>query len=119
MVLVNNWGKFTLNEGKHIYSAAPEFAGKTVWLKITAEHVTVMDSEQNEITVHRRLYGDEQQESMNWLPYLECIAKKPRSLRNSGIYPMLPESMRDYLDSCRNTDRGQILRMLCELTSNT
>ena len=56
---------------------------------------------------------------MNWLPYLECIAKKPRSLRNSGIYPMLPETMRAYLDTCRNSDRGQILRMLCELTRNT
>lgn len=117
--LVDKWGKFTLNEGKHIYSAAPEFAGQAVWLKITAEHVTVMDSEQKGVTVHRRLYSDEQQESMNWLPYLECIAKKPRSLRNSGIYPMLPASMRDYLDTCRNSDRGQILRMLCELTRNT
>ena len=118
-VLVDKWGKFTLNEGKHTYSAAPEYAGQTIWLKITAEYVTVIDSEQNEITVHRRLYGDEQQESMNWLPYLECIAKKPRSLRNSGIYPMLPETMRAYLDTCRNSDRGQILRMLCELTRNT
>lgn len=118
-VSVDKWGKFALNDGKHTYSAAPEYAGQTVWLKITAEHIKVMDSSQNEITVHRRLYGEEQQESMNWLPYLECIAKKPRSLRNSGIYPMLPETMRDYLDTCRNTDRGQILRMLCELTRST
>jgi len=118
-VSVDKWGKFTLNGGKHTYSAAPEYAGQTIWLKITAEHIKVMDSAQNEITTHRRLYGNESQESMNWLPYLECIAKKPRSLRNSGIFPMLPETMRDYLNTCKNSDTGQILKMLCELTRNT
>ena len=115
-VRVDNWGKFTLNDGKHTYSAAPEYAGKTVWLKMTADHVQVLDSHQQKIVTHRRLYGDEVQESMDWLPYLKSIARKPRALRNSGIYSMLPDSMRCYLDGCRNTDRGQILRMLCDLT---
>lgn len=115
-VRVDNWGKFTLNDGKHTYSAAPEYAGETVWLKITAEHVQVLDARQNEITTHLRLYGDEQQESMNWLPYLKSIARRPRSLRNSGIYTLLPENMQTYLDSCGNTERGKILKMLCDLT---
>lgn len=119
LVTTDKWGKFTLNAGKHIYSAAPELAQQEVWLKITAGFVTVMDSRQQEITTHRRLYGDEVQESMQWLPYLKAISRKPRSLRNSGIYSMLPENMRSYLDECQNTDRGKILKMLCELTERT
>ena len=67
----------------------------------------------------RWLYGDETAESMEWLPYLKYIARKPRSLRNSGIYGMMPRSMQLYLDKCENSDRGRILKTLSELTERT
>ena len=53
------------------------------------------------------------------LPYLKYIARKPRSLRNSGIYGMMPRSMQLYLDKCENSDRGRILKTLSELTERT
>ena len=56
---------------------------------------------------------------MDWLPYLKYIARKPRSLRNSGIYDMMPANMQEYLHSCRNSDRGKILKSLSELTERT
>jgi len=56
---------------------------------------------------------------MEWLPYLKYIARKPRSLRNSGIYDMMPKDMRFYLDKCKNSDRGKILRVLSDLTERT
>ena len=56
---------------------------------------------------------------MEWLPYLKAIARKPRSLRNSGIYDMMPGNMRRYMDSCVNSDRGRILKVLSELTERT
>lgn len=113
------WGKFKLDDGKHIYSASPGHADSDVWVKLTAEYVTVMDLEQHPIVTHRRLYGDETAESMEWLPYLKYIARKPRSLRNSGIYGMMPRSMQLYLDKCENSDRGRILKTLSELTERT
>ena len=118
-VHTNNWGKFTLDEGKHTYSASPGHADSDVWVKLTAEHVTVMDLDQEPIVTHRRLYGDEAAESMEWLPYLKYIARKPRSLRNSGIYGMMPADMQKYLDKCENSDRGRILKTLSELTERT
>lgn len=45
---------------------------------------------------HKRLYGDDRKR-MDWLPYLSYIARKPRSLRNSGIYDMMPVSMQQYM----------------------
>ena len=77
-----------------------------------------MDSDLHEIVRHRRLYGDEH-ESMDWIPYLRYIARKPRSLRNSGIYDMMPESMQIYMDSCKSSDRGKILKVLAELTDQS
>lgn len=114
----DNYGKFTLDKGKHRYSASPDFSGKTVRLKITSRKVYVMDDNLRSIICHRRLYGDEY-ESMEWLPYLKYIAKKPRSLRNSGIYDMMPHTMQKYMDSCANADRGKILKVLSELTERS
>lgn len=117
--LTDKYGKFTLNKGKHTYSASPAFCAETVHLKITSMEVAVMDSNMHEIVRHKRLYGGDIQETMDWLPYLKYIARKPRSLRNSGIYGMMPQNMRQYMDTCPNADRGQILKVLSELTDRS
>ena len=117
-IKTNNWGKFTL-DSKYEYSVSPDHAGALVWLKITATKVYVMDTEQNVIAVHDRLYGDDKQSSMQWLPYLKAISSKPRSLKNSGIYAMMPQTMQTYFDSCTTTKYGSILRILSELTERS
>ena len=91
---------------------------KTEIQKITSQKVTVMDADMKTIVIHKRLYGEEH-ERMDWLPYLSYIARRPRSLRNSGIYGMMPETMKDYLDNCENCDRGRVLKILAELTERT
>lgn len=111
----NKYGQFTLDKGRHKYSASPLFPETTVHLKLTASHVTVLDDNMKEIVVHRRLYGDET-ESMDWLPYLTYIARRPRSLRNTGIYEMMPATLQQFMDTCESSERGKILRVLAELT---
>lgn len=118
-IVANNWGKFYLHKGMHEYSVSPSYAGKAVNYKMTSSHVIVMDENMNPVVSHRRLYGDTKQQSMNWLPYLKYIALKPRSLRNSGIFDMMPGQMQQYLDSCQNSERGQVLKVLSELTDRT
>ena len=56
---------------------------------------------------------------MDWLPYLTYIARKPRSLRNSGIYDMMPQNMQIYMDNCESKERGRVLKVLAELTERT
>ena len=114
----DKYGKFTLDAGKHRYSASPAFCESIVNLKITSSAVIVMDTDMHEIVRHKRLYGDEH-ERMDWLPYLTYIARKPRSLRNSGIYDMLPQSMQIYMDNCESKERGRVLKVLAELTERT
>lgn len=120
-VRTNKWGKFTLNRGLHEYSVSPEFVETTVHVRLTGSRVTVMDNENSVIVSHRRLYGGEGEklQSMDWRPYLKFLERKPRSLRNSGIYEMMPEQMRLYLDTCPNSECGRILRTLSELTART
>ena len=115
-VRTDKYGKFRLNNGKHEYSASPSICEGIVHLRLTSDAVVVMDEDMREIVRHRRLYGDSSQKSMEWLPYLKYIARKPRSLRNSGIYEMLPETVRKYMDRSANSDKGQILKAIAELT---
>ena len=117
--MTDKYGRFTLDSGKHRYSASPAFCEAPVQYRLTSCEIIVMDQDMHEIVRHRRLYGENETESMNWLPYLKYIARKPRSLRNSGIYDMMPENMRCFMDSCSSSDRGQILKTLAELTDRT
>jgi hypothetical protein len=112
----DKYGRFTLDNGEHRYSASPAFCEKTVQYKLTSKEVVVMDLDMHEIVTHRRLYGKNETESMDWLPYLKYIARKPRSLRNSGIYDMMPETLKCFMDHCENSERGQVLKTLAELT---
>ena len=116
--ITDNYGKCTI-DGKYTYSTSPEYANQTVNLKLTSSTVTILDTDYHEIVSHRRLYGDKKAESINWLLYLKFIARRPRSLRNSGIYDQMPVNMQRYLDNCSNQNRGQTLRVLSELTERT
>lgn len=117
----NKWGKFTLNRGLHEYSVSPEYAETTVRVKLTGSRVIVMNLENAVIVRHRRLYGGEGEklQSMDWLPYLKYLARKPCSLRSRVIYDMMPEPMRLYLDTCPESEYGKILSILSELTART
>lgn len=117
--VTNRWGRFTLESGKHEYSVSPDHSETTVALKITAAQVIVMDMKQHLIVAHRRLYGDQKQSSMEWLPYLTAISRKPRSLFNSGLFDLMPESLQRYMKLCSSSDRGTILKVLAELTNRT
>ena len=118
-VTTNNWGKFYLNKGLHEYSVSPKHANTTVNLKLTSSLVIVMDENYREIVSHRRLYGDTKQQSMEWLPYLRQLSIRPRALKYSGIYEMMPSTMKQYLDGCSNTETGKVLKVLAELTDRT
>lgn len=118
-VRTDKYGKFSLDEGKHRYSTAPGFCLATVQIKLTSTEVFVMDADMRPIVTHRRLYGADEPESMEWIPYLKDIARKPRSLRNSGIYYMMPEKMQVFMDNCASSDRGRVLKILAELTERT
>lgn len=115
-VSTNNWGNFYLNDGLHEYSASSDHSDTTVNLKITSSTVTVKDMQMKEIVTHQRLYGDTKQQSMEWLPYLKFISSRPRSLKNSGIYDMMPDNMQSFLDNCPNSERGNVLKVLTDRT---
>ena len=118
-VRTNKYAKFALNGGKHIYSTAPQFANSELLVKLTAYAVVVLDENCREITVHPRLYGEEMAESMDWLPYLTQLARRPAALKYTGIYPMLPDPVQEFLSSCDYQAKKEVLRVLARLTKES
>jgi len=118
-ITTNNWGKFYLNKGMHEYSSSPKYANMVVNLKLTSSLVIVMDENYREIVRHHRLYGDTKQHCMDWLPYLKQLSFRPRALKYSGIYDMMPSKLKQFLESCSNTETGKVLKVLAELTDRT
>lgn len=112
-VRADKCGLFKLGE-VHTYSSAPEYARKSLRLRVTSSTVEVMNAKNEVVTVHRRLYGakDEKLESIDWLPYLSHIAHHPNSFRNTGLREMMPKELAHFIEALGNTDRGKVLQAL-------
>ena len=115
-VKTNGYGRFLLNKGLHEYSAAPKYANAHVLVKLTAFHVIVLDESHREIVRHERLYGNHKQQSMQWLPYLNQLARRPGALKYTGIYHMLPQPVKEYMEDLNKQDKGKVLKAIADLT---
>ena len=118
-MVANNWGKLYLHKGMHEYSVSPKYANTAVNLRKTSLHLIVLDENYREIVRHRRLYGDVKQQSMDWLPYLKQLSIRPRALKYSGIYELMPFDMKQFIEGLSNTETGKVLKVLAELTDRT
>lgn len=118
-VKTNGYGKFYLHSGLHEYSSAPGYANRRILVKITADEVIPMDEGHREIVRHERLYGEHKQQSMKWLPYLTQLSKRPTALKYTGIYQMLPEVVKDYLERCGRNEKGKLLSAIASLTARS
>ncbi len=118
-VKTNGYGRFLLNKGLHEYSAAPKYANEYVLVKLTAFHVIVFDESYREIVCHERLYGDHKQQSMQWLPYLNQLARCPGALKYTGIYQMLPQPVKEYMEDLSKQDKGKVLKAIANITQKS
>jgi len=117
-VHTDSYAKFTLEEGKHTYSTAP-YARSSLLVRLTAYEVIVLDESYREVVRHPRLYGEARQESMDWLPYLDQLARRPAALKYTGIYDLLPEKVRSFLDQLSARGKRETLKVLAALSRET
>lgn len=115
----DKYAKVRLDGGKHIYSAAPKYACQKVWVELGAYEVRILDENYREITSHSRLYGKMVLESMDWIPYLGALSRRPGALKYSGIYEMMPKILRDYTDSVDKSEQGKMLKQLAAITEES
>ncbi len=112
-VRTDGYGKFVLD--KKSYSSSPKLALSTVSVLKTHNEIIVLDKDLKEVVRHERLYGQET-ESFNWVPYLLQLSRKPAALKYTGVYSMLPESVKSFLEV---GNKSKFLKLLAELTEET
>jgi len=99
-----------------LYSTSPRMNGKQVMVKAGAYEIEMVDENGNSIVKHCRLYGDEA-ESMNWIPYLDLMSRRPAALKYTGIYQQLPDTLRECLDCSDYEAKKQLLRLFSRITA--
>jgi transposase len=109
----DNYGKVKF-DGR-TYSTSPSMAGRQVIVKAGAYDIEILDTDCNHIIEHRRLYGEEK-ESMNWIPYLELMSKRPTALKYTGLYNQLPQILKEYLDKSDYEGKKQALKLFTKMT---
>lgn len=112
----DNYGKVRYDNRS--YSSTPAFAGRQLWLKVGAFEVTLMDDNYKQIINHSRLYG-QQTESMQWAPYLELMARRPRAMKYTGFFKELSTDLQDYLLKCDQAAQKSALQVLSKMVKNS
>lgn len=115
-VTADKYGKVKYE--KKLYSTAPAFAQQEVWIKASSNNIEILDSKYNPIQKHKRLYG-EQTESMNWLPYIELMAKKPNSLMFTGFFKELPQTVQGYFEQLEYQEKKIALNILHRMVTDS
>ena len=108
-VKTDKYGKVMFETNR--YSSSPRHALTQVYIEVTSDSVTVMDKEYKKIASHNRLYGHGQ-ESMEWLPYIDLISKRPAALKYTAFYSQLPEIWKDYLEELDSKEKRNALLLL-------
>lgn len=97
----------------NLYSSSPKLAQEIVYLEITSDKINIMDTKYNPVVTHPRLY-EKNVESMDWLPYISLMSKRPTALKYTGFYQGLPEIWQNYLSDLPSDKKKEAL-----LTLNT
>jgi transposase len=98
-----------------IYSTSPMMASRDVLVKGGAYDIETFDSDGKHIITHKRLYG-KVMESMNWIPYLELLSKRPTALKYTGLYNDLPTTLREFLDKSDYEAKKRLLKLFAKMT---
>ncbi|WP_353893678.1 IS21 family transposase [Proteinivorax hydrogeniformans] len=93
------------------YSVSPKYVGSYVWVKILANELVIYDKDYREITRHNRLF-EKGRKSTHWMDFIDVIAARPRALKYSGFYSLLPDNWKSYTNEMDNEDLKQSLKFL-------
>ena len=96
----------------NLYSASPSYVGEEVKLRVSAERLDILTKDfSRTISSHRRLF-EKHAESIHHLDFIDLLKARPRALKYSGIYAVLPDNWKDYLEGLEKDELRQALEVL-------
>ena len=116
-VTADSYGKVRL-DAHHFYSTCPEFAGTEVLIGIRAHTVEIYEEGGTLVTTHRRRFGENRTDTLDYRTTLATLTKSLGSWKNSGVREMIPETLREKMDMLCREDLRQTVRTLSQLTKS-
>lgn len=114
-VKTDQYGKFCL-DGKHWYSSSPEYSKTEVIAGIGAHQIEVLDNTGQLICVHKRIYGANRTDSVDWSSTVNRLIKNPGAWRNSGLRESFPQILKENIDEMDKEHFRGALRILDKLS---
>ena len=79
---------------------------------VSAERLDILTKDfSRTISSHRRLF-EKHAESIHHLDFIDLLKARPRALKYSGIYAVLPDNWKDYLEGLEKDELRQALEVL-------
>lgn len=105
--------------GNNSYSVSPKHVGEYIWIKIMANELAILDKDFKEITRHKRSF-EKNKTFTHWIDFCEIVLSRPKALKYSGFYQILPSNWSDYTTSLEIDNLKLALRFLkfCLLNDN-
>jgi len=114
-VKTNGYGKFVL-DGRHTYSSAPMYAEREIVVRIGAHFIEPLDEAGEVISRHRREFGGDRTDTVDWLTIVDQLIAKPGAWRNSAMRSQMSCEVRDYMDEQDKSGLRQALRLIKDLS---
>ena len=94
------------------YSVSPKYTGQKVWVRYMANTLVFEDDTHKEITRHERCFHKKGKKFTHWVDFINLISKRPRALKYSGFFSILPEDWQAYTASLEKEDLQKALHFL-------
>lgn len=106
-VKTNGYSFFTF-EGNQ-YSTKPTMRNLSMMIHVTSEKITVLDKEHKVVDIHDRMYGKQAEAIVNWIYYINAIAKKPKGIRYTKFYQHLTYEWLEYFEQLSELQCSEFL----------
>ncbi len=101
------------------YSVSPSKVNEKVIVKYYANELVICDSDYLEITRHKCSF-EKGTKFTHWIDFITLVSKRPKALKYSGIYKLLPDVWQSYTSTLNKDDLRDALSFLkfCLLESD-
>jgi hypothetical protein len=93
------------------YSVSPRSVGEQVIVKFYANELIIYDDYYREITRHQRTF-EKGRKFTHWVDFLSLVAKRPRALKYTEFYKLLPNEWQHYTANLQKDDLREALYFL-------
>jgi transposase len=113
----DGYGKFCI-DGRHWYSSSPESANTKITIGIKAHSVEVYAANGDAVCSHRRIYGEDRSDSIDYLTSLETLVTKTGAWPNSALRAGVTAPTRASLDAMAKPELRRVLAVLSKSSAS-